>query len=479
MSGRLLVLGLRGGSWQVFKPAVQRGLMPNLNRLLRTGSHGDLRAFLPTYMRPNWASFWTGVHPGRHMIFASAGLTQNRVRSRVATSDDLPFPSWLELASRAGIEAASVYAPLTHPAVPIHGSVVTDGHTRGSSHPTRLAVDLTHQFPEMPVDFDATHFPHGGFATGVDVDAFVERHTRSMIHTRELTGHLVDRGDPGVVMVDFFSLDQLLHGLWAGVEEPLDEDAVAGVERGLRTLDHELGILIEHCQPDAILAFSEHGMMRCTKILRLAPFLYAAGILEPRPPARSGLRWLGRTPPARALRRRLNRPLRPAFLTVPAPRQPWRLADFLGSLVYLDDKAIYLRGDRAAATLMANALESVQDPASGAYPIARAWDAKDLYGSISEEDWHVLVLEQNAGYTLRTGSRGDSQFETIVAGRDYLAGTHTTSGFWLFAGHGVESGRELDLGVTNLAPAILSYLGVSVPAWMEEDPAVVIGGRHG
>jgi hypothetical protein len=143
--------------------------------------------------------------------------------------------------------------------------------------------------------------------------------------------------------------------------------------------------------------------------------------------------------------------------------------------LYLSDKAIYVRSDWTAAANLAKALASIRDPLTGAHPIKRAWDARELYGSLATDDWHVLILEQGDGYTLRTGSLSQPPFEPILAGRDYLAGTHTATGFWLMAGRGVEPGREIEAGVTDLAPAILNVLGVPVPGWMEGDPAVVVG----
>ena len=45
---KLLVIGLDGATWDVIKPMVARGKLPNLARLMKIGSHGDLQSTMPT-----------------------------------------------------------------------------------------------------------------------------------------------------------------------------------------------------------------------------------------------------------------------------------------------------------------------------------------------------------------------------------------------------------------------------------------------
>jgi len=44
LSGRAVVLGLDGGTWDLLRPLAERGVMPNLARALETGRHGRLQS---------------------------------------------------------------------------------------------------------------------------------------------------------------------------------------------------------------------------------------------------------------------------------------------------------------------------------------------------------------------------------------------------------------------------------------------------
>ena len=57
LTGRAVVLGLDGGTWDLLRPLAERGVMPNLARALERGRHGRLRSCLPPFSAP--ASHWS------------------------------------------------------------------------------------------------------------------------------------------------------------------------------------------------------------------------------------------------------------------------------------------------------------------------------------------------------------------------------------------------------------------------------------
>ena len=68
---RVLVIGLDGATFDVMKPLVTEGRLPNLGRLMDQGSHGVLRSAYPPITPSAWTSFATGKIPcdlcGRHV----------------------------------------------------------------------------------------------------------------------------------------------------------------------------------------------------------------------------------------------------------------------------------------------------------------------------------------------------------------------------------------------------------------------------
>jgi predicted AlkP superfamily phosphohydrolase/phosphomutase len=66
---RIVVLGLDGLDPQLCDDYMERGLMPNLQKLRETGCCTKLASTFPSLSPVAWSTFSTGVNPGRHGIF--------------------------------------------------------------------------------------------------------------------------------------------------------------------------------------------------------------------------------------------------------------------------------------------------------------------------------------------------------------------------------------------------------------------------
>ena len=65
----LLIVGLDGGTFDVLRPAVAAGHMPNLAGLMQRGHAATLRSTTPPVTPTAWASFMTGKNPGKHGVY--------------------------------------------------------------------------------------------------------------------------------------------------------------------------------------------------------------------------------------------------------------------------------------------------------------------------------------------------------------------------------------------------------------------------
>ena len=68
-SKKVLVIGIDSATFDIIDPLVQKGQLPNLSNFMNAGSKGVLRSILPPLSPQAWASFMTGVNPGRHGVF--------------------------------------------------------------------------------------------------------------------------------------------------------------------------------------------------------------------------------------------------------------------------------------------------------------------------------------------------------------------------------------------------------------------------
>jgi len=118
-------------------------------------------------------------------------------------------------------------------------------------------------------------------------------------------------------------------------------------------------------------------------------------------------------------------------------------------------------------TTLVNALESIKDPVTGCQVIKKVWRAEYLYKTEEPPNWNILVLEPAYGYSVRNGDLSLPVFWPQKPNQDYLIGTHTETGLWAFSSQETSCTRDLHAHVCDLAPTILSYLGLPIPKRME------------
>ncbi len=145
---RVTMLLLDGGSLEFVLPRVAEGRLPHFARLLEKGAWMDLATIRPTQPDPVWTAVATGMYPSKNGVRSAAryfawndaqavdllpDFCLSHVLVRLGFIDDVPHsadawrarPVWSILAD-AGISVGVVRWPLTHPAPPVPGFVVSD-----------------------------------------------------------------------------------------------------------------------------------------------------------------------------------------------------------------------------------------------------------------------------------------------------------------------------------------------------------------
>ena len=160
-AGRVVLLAIDGASLDVISPAVADGRLPNFARVLDQGASMHLATLRPTQPAPVWTAAATGKLPWRNgarsaatyravtggaaidllpdFCFAhalvSVGLLEETLQTSAAVTAQ---PIWT-LLGRAGISSTVVRWPLTWPARPLPGTMISDELHRASD--AALALD--------------------------------------------------------------------------------------------------------------------------------------------------------------------------------------------------------------------------------------------------------------------------------------------------------------------------------------------------
>src|SRR5829696_9844345 len=145
---RITLLILDGASLEYIWPRVASTRLPNFGRLLDSGASMDLATVRPTQPDPVWASVATGMYPAKNGVRSAASYFApgdhrgvdllpshcfSHVLVRLGVVRDRPNssaawrarPLWTILGDY-GISAGIVRWPLTYPAQPMTGFLITD-----------------------------------------------------------------------------------------------------------------------------------------------------------------------------------------------------------------------------------------------------------------------------------------------------------------------------------------------------------------
>src|ERR1700730_13995910 len=66
---RVFLFGVDGLTFRILNPMMERGLLPNFQRLRERGVEGVLKSTTPPVTPPAWTSISTGLAPAKHGVF--------------------------------------------------------------------------------------------------------------------------------------------------------------------------------------------------------------------------------------------------------------------------------------------------------------------------------------------------------------------------------------------------------------------------
>jgi predicted AlkP superfamily phosphohydrolase/phosphomutase len=124
---KMILIGVNGMEWDVLRPLLLAGKLPNLASLIDRGAYGKLR----TVSAPNcprvYSTIATSTRPDEHGVtgFIVGGITAN---SNMLKEE----PLW-SILSKGGVTVGMANVPATFPAMPVNGYMVTGMLTRGKN----------------------------------------------------------------------------------------------------------------------------------------------------------------------------------------------------------------------------------------------------------------------------------------------------------------------------------------------------------
>lgn len=486
--GGVLVVGLDGGTLRILGPLARQGLMPAFQRIMSQGRMGTLRSTLPWYTIPGWTSLMTGVGPATHGLLywvaaAPDDYFEDRRRGRrFLTSADIPFPTFWDVAGAAGKRVAVLNMPLTYPAWPVNGVMVTGLLTpRAASTGSCYPADLLARFPDYRADLSvsrAADSPDADVVEGVHLPSYL-RELVELTVGRAAVGAALLAEDVDLGVVVFVGPDRISHKAWPQQVAVAAGAAPSGeIERLIReyylALDRAMADLTAAAGPETtVVVVADHGFgppPECT--FAVNGWLRGAGYVKLRAAGAVRMRSWRRTlkrvarPVVRSLRRRRAAPSEASL--VDWPRSAVYAVGYSRTRVFgLVVNRVGVKREGAVAPdsvpgllrRLRDDLEALTDE-QGRRVVRRIWERNDVGAAPGFPD---LLVETEAPFIPSSGLLSTKLVELFP----FPSGVHEPDGIFILSGLRLRGAGEVHADIVDVAPTVLGLLGISAPEYME------------
>lgn len=259
-TSRTLIIGLDGATFSLINPLVQAGCLPALARLMTQGVHGHMWTWPNMNSEAGWTSLVTGYNSGQHGIYHLATHTQRDYTWRLASAADRKKEPFWCLLSAAGQRVGIINVPLSYPADPVNGFMLSgmhtpDIHSPGFAHPPDLLDELHRQ----------------GIDYIIDVLELADLCRRNPQRALQAAQHVVDvrsrtilhlmKTRPWDVLLAVFAVTDILqHFFWPDEDIPIENDAWTPMRSIYQQIDLFLGDALDLIDENTtVLVVSDHG----------------------------------------------------------------------------------------------------------------------------------------------------------------------------------------------------------------------------
>ena len=463
MDGTIIV-GLDGANWELLRPWLSAGRLPNLRSLRERGIEADLRSCLPPVTCPNWRCYSTGKNPGKLGVFWWEKIDVESRTLTTPTARSFESANFWEYLNDEGRSVGVMNLPMTYPPFDVDEFMIAGGpgsEPEGYAHPPSLEAELDaagyRLHPERPVASSDDR----AAATAV-VDLIDER-------LETFRGLLAER-EVDVAHCTVFYSNVLQHFFWR--DEP--------TRRAWERIDAHLGALRDEHPEATLVLLSDHGCGPIETVFHANSWLEHEGYLRTERDASDVATTVGLDKQRiSALAHRLGvhdvvTRLTPERVKRAMPEddsgfkreRKLEKIDWEHTRAVASGQGLVYTTDEATTDALCRDLRSLESPITGE-PIARAvFRREEAYDGPHVEAAPQIVFEQALGVHT-SGAIGDNPPFT---GTGHWTAENTPTGLFLADGPGVRGdldGAASRVSITDVAPTVLASVGNRVPTDMD------------
>lgn len=485
---RVLVIGLDMGDGALIRHWSRQGRLPHLTALTSAGAWFDLESTAEALHTSVWPTFATGTLPGRHGVYYPYQPTPGQQLARHIGPDQYGAPTFWNLADSEGRRCLVYDIPETFPEAGFGGRAIFDWGTwawygEPSAQPAALRKELRSRFGTYPLGLEAKRL---GFTRPDNIE---QRLLRSVQYKRATSKWLLEADAWDLAVVGFCETHPAGHYLWPANVDAVDRADDARFEplfNVYAAVDQAVGSLRENLPSDCVVMIVSGDGVRPNRCgwhllpatLERLGYLSAGGgpaIQNPAPPSfyqRAARGLIG------GVKRRV------------AASLPWRVRDRLG--VWVQTRSIDWSRTRAFALPtdlegcirinvkgreplgivepgaqytdlceeIRSRMEELVNPATEQPAVRRVWIRNQVFPGTRQEELPDIIVTWNDDAPL--AALRSPRFGVIEGvNLDPRPGTHSTQGFLIVGGPGIQDGAQGHGHLVDVAPTVLRLLRVT------------------
>lgn len=283
---RVFVIGLDGGTFDLIKPWMQRGDLPNLQSLVQSGVHSDLESTYPPLTGPAWGSFMTGKTPVNHGVLEFFRRGSQSYDLTLNSRPDIDGRSIWRVLSDAGKNVGVLGVPLTWPPEIVNGFLVTGLLTPRQSDvdftwPPELGLELEEELGEYLLQHTEKYLQD-------DPNRLIREEYAILDNLVDAALYLMQNKPWHFFMLHILGTDVMQHGFWHYMDPTHPEYDPKLVDHYgnpifdfWRQVDKRLGDLLGNLSPDVyVMVMSDHGFGPVVKYINFNVWLLRTGFLR-------------------------------------------------------------------------------------------------------------------------------------------------------------------------------------------------------
>jgi predicted AlkP superfamily phosphohydrolase/phosphomutase len=446
MKRRVVIIGLDGATWDIINTNLDK--LPNLEKIVKNGTHGILMSTYPCLTGPAWTSAFTGVNPGKHGILDFLkydGFTRIPV-----TSNDIDYPCIWDTLSQRKMKSLAIAIPLGYPAKEINGVMITGFGSRGEdeyfTYPSDLKNEILSHFPSYSIE------PKHSFTS--DPKEYKKEILEIADQNSELTKLMVEKNPDWDLLVTVFSSpDWMQHFYWG-------QDSIFKV---YKKIDDFIGWAMENLLDGQthLMLMSDHGFEKIDKMLYLNRYMEEKGYLKTKEDtaksiaAKFDLRTTLRNLDFLKLRRFIPFTVKDQL---PLDENDTVVYDFENSTAWLRSSSgngIYVK-DKSLVGKIKEELILLKDPQTRKNIFREVLESKDIYWGPYSSDAPDLILDPNPGYCIMENYNKKWIAKTT---KNDLSGAHNMKGMYAVYGPDITS-NQINMVVWDIAAMALHLMGL-------------------